>query len=116
MIPLNDSSLEALNSLSTKHQPYLFINTRTGNRLTTISKTWDRLRKEAGFPKLKLHQLRHSFASYLLNSGEDIMIVSRILGHADITTITRYLHASPHSLIIASSRASEVITKAMHHD
>lgn len=116
MIPLNDSSLEALNSLSTKHQPYLFINTRTGNRLTTIGKTWDRLRKEAGFPKLKLHQLRHSFASYLLNSGEDIMIVSRILGHADITTITRYLHASPHSLIIASSRASEVITKAMHHD
>jgi len=73
-MPLNDSTLEVLKQLDAQ-QEYLFMNQQTGKPYTTtITKVWDRLRKAAGLPHLRLHDLRHQFASFLVNDGRTLYV------------------------------------------
>jgi site-specific recombinase XerD len=48
----------------------------------------------AGMPELRIHDLRHSFASFLVNAGRSLYEVQELLGHADIKTTSRYAHLS----------------------
>lgn len=50
---------------------------------TTIMKVWTRLRTKAGLPHLRIHDLRHQYASFLVNSGRTLYEVQQILGHSD---------------------------------
>ncbi len=65
--------------------------------LTTIKKSWMAIREAADLPTLRFHDLRHTFATRLLQKGADIKTVSALLGHADIATTTKYLHATDES-------------------
>jgi integrase len=51
--------------------------------MTTISKVWQQIRQDAGLPWLRQHDLRHNFASMLVNSGRTLYEVQQILGHSD---------------------------------
>ena len=113
-VPLNDSALTVLKSLGTENEfEHLFINLRRGERYYNIHKTWDRLRNEAGLPHLRLHDLRHQYASLLVNSGRSLPEIQAILGHADFKTTQRYTHLSSKSLQEAAASASNAINRAM---
>ena len=71
-----------LNSLDTKEKGGPLFVARGGEAYTTIAKTWARLRAKAGLPKLRLHDLRHSFASFLVNDGRTLYEVEALLGHS----------------------------------
>ena len=77
--------------------------------MTTINKVWQRLRKEAGLPHVRLHDLRHYHASALVNSGRTLYEVQQILGHSDPTVTQRYAHLTTRSLQEASAAASDAI-------
>ena len=78
-IPLNDQALSILENLGTRGKyDHPFIG-RRGKPLTTIHKVWTRLRDEAGLPHLRLHDLRHQYASFLINQGRTLYEVQRIL-------------------------------------
>src|SRR5688572_25650430 len=79
-IPLSDSAMEVLLALATrgKHE-YLFVNSQTGEPYTTIAKQWDRIRKLAGVPFLRIHDLRHAFASFLVSNGVSLWTVATLL-------------------------------------
>ena len=51
---------------------------------------WNSARKRAGLAHVRIHDLRHSFASFLVNSGRGLYEVQRLLGHAHIKTTQRY--------------------------
>ena len=109
-IPLNQTALQVLAELKKgSKQGHLFINPRTGERYVNPNKTWVRLRSEAGLPELRLHDLRHQFASYLINAGESLYTVQRILGHSDPSVTARYSHLSSTSLQKAANAASSRI-------
>lgn len=74
--------------------------------MTTINKVWQRLRAEAGIPHVRLHDLRHQFASALVNSGRTLYEVQAILGHSDSTVTQRYAHLSTRTLQDAANSAS----------
>jgi integrase len=94
-VPLNVSAMEVLNQLDTQGKfEYLFINRQTGNPYTTITKVWGRLRKQAGLDHLRIHDLRHQYASFLVNSGRTLYEVQQILGHSDSKVTQRYAHLS----------------------
>lgn len=106
-IPLNDSAIEVLDRLGTEGKSdHLFINLQTKERLTAVNKVWGRLRIKAGLPHLRLHDLRHQFASFLVNAGHTIYEVQKILGHSDTKVTERYAHLSLSTLQAASNSAS----------
>lgn len=109
-IPLNDSALDILKELTTEDKSeYLFFNPETGKPLTTIHKVWDRLRIKAGLPHLRIHDLRHQYASFLVNSGRSLYEVQQILGHSDPKVTQRYSHLSTRTLQDAANCASLMI-------
>ena len=113
-VPLNDSALDVLGQLDTEEEfDYLFVNRRTGQPYVTIAKVWDRLRQEAGLPHLRIHDLRHQYASFLINSGRTLYEVQQILGHSDPSVTTRYAHLSTKSLQDAANTASDILSEAM---
>jgi site-specific recombinase XerD len=65
--------------------------------LTTVKRSWGSIKESAKLPALRFHDLRHTFATRILQRGADIKTVSELLGHADIATTTKYLHATDES-------------------
>jgi len=111
--PMNDSALEVLSKLDTEGRfAHVFINKETGKPYTTIMKVWTRLRNKAGLPHLRLHDLRHSYASFLVNSGRTLYEVQQILGHSDSKVTERYAHLSSKTLQDAANTASVIIQGA----
>ena len=89
--------------------PWVFANPDTGKPYTSIYYTWDNARKRAGLPGLRVHDLRHSFASFLINAGRSIYEVQKILGHTQIKTTQRYSHLSQDTLLAAVNSAVETL-------
>ena len=113
-IPLNTEALAVLDQLGTDgtHE-FLFISPRSNERLRYVHKVWGRIRDEAGLPHLRLHDLRHQYASFLVNSGRTLYEVQQILGHSDPTVTQRYAHLSTRSLQEAANTASDRISEAI---
>ena len=112
-VPLNDSALEVLAELDTEGSfEYLFVNRRTGKPYINIMKVWSRLRSRAGLPHVRIHDLRHQYASFLVNGGRSLYEVQAILGHSDPSVTQRYAHLSSASLQAAANSASVAMKKA----
>ena len=109
----NDAALDVLSQLTTEGKfDHLFINEETKKPYTTIMKVWTRLRMKAGLPHLRIHDLRHQFASFLVNSGRTLYGVQNILGHSDAKVTQRYSHLSTKTLHEAANSASVIINGA----
>ena len=118
-VPLSTSAFEVLELLKTRllvgywdcvHVPKsiqeassmnIFMNTRTGRAYVSFFYSWNTARVLAGLPDFRVHDLRHSFASFLVNAGRSLYEVQELLGHADIRTTSRYAHLSRERLITA---------------
>ena len=108
---LTDSALNLLKQIDRKESDvYVFTNRKTNKPYVQIFKPWDRLRKKAGLPKLRLHDLRHSFASILVNNGASLYQVSQLLGHADTRVTQRYAHLSTDTLLLAANTVSDKLS------
>lgn len=77
---------------------WVFANPQTNKPYGCIFHTWDRVRQRAGLGDVRLHDLRHSFASTLVNAGVSLYEVQHLLGHAKIATTQRYAHLAQSKL------------------
>jgi integrase len=113
-VPLNDSALAIISQLDTAAEfDYLFVNRVTGKPYTNIHKAWNKLRVQAGLSHLRIHDMRHQYASFLVNSGRTLYEVQQILGHSTSKVTERYSHLSSATLQAAANSASVMINKAM---
>lgn len=114
-IPLNDSALQVLQQARELNYggEYVFVNKKTGKPYTTIVKTWTNMRIKAGLPHVRIHDLRHQYASFLVNAGRTLFEVQQILGHSDPSVTQRYSHLSTKSLSEAANSASIAIRRGM---
>jgi integrase len=113
-IPLNDSAVGVLDNLDTKDKfEHVFINKQTGQRYKTIQKVWSRLRKAADLEHIRIHDLRHQYASFLVNNGVTLYTTGQILGHSTPKVTQRYAHLSTATLQDAAATASDQIKQAM---
>jgi site-specific recombinase XerD len=75
--------------------------------LTGVRRTWETAKKEAGLPSdLRMHDLRHSFASVLANRGTSLHEIGAILGHQQPSTTMRYAHHAPERLVETADLAA----------
>jgi len=96
-----------------KGNPYVITGRRDGGHLTDVQKPWRRIRKEAGLEDVRIHDLRHSFASDALELGEDLTMIGRMLGHSDIKTTARYAHLKKASVKTATERVAGRIASVL---
>ena len=104
IVPLSDAASVLLIKLrQRKRCAHAFANPATLKRYSSVYYSWHTARKEAGLNDVRVHDLRHSFASFLVNAGRSLYEVQTLLGHTQIKTTQRYAHLSTTSLRSASN-------------
>ena len=93
--------------------PYLFPGRPPTRPVANIAYHWKRIRDEAELPGVRLHDLRHSFASTATMHGVDMVTIAKLLGHALVETTERYVHLSDRSVTDAADRVSGRIHAAL---
>lgn len=116
-IPMIPELVEILKAIPRKvtegeASPYVFNNPDTGTRWVDIRKPWFAALKVAAIRNFRFHDLRHSFASRMVQRGVPLKAVQELLGHADIKTTMRYAHLAPSDLTKAVSVLSSAAVKA----
>lgn len=107
---LSDAAIDLLQSLPREDDiPWVFFNPKTRKPPVSIFCAWDTIRKKVGLPEVRLHDLRHSFASFLVNSGRSLYEVQTLLGHHNPKVTMRYAHLSPGALIDATNIVGNVL-------
>ncbi|PZU08512.1 site-specific integrase [Sphingomonas sp.] len=100
-VPLSQAALDIIEALP-KGSGFLFPNPRNPKRhLTTIKHGWQTARVAAGLPDLRIHDLRHSAASAMINNGVGMATVGKLLGHANLASTARYSHFADDTLAAA---------------
>ena len=92
--------------------PWLLPNPRTREPFTDLKHPWQTAREAAGLPGLRIHDLRHSAASFMVNSGVDLFAVGKVLGHASVQSTQRYSHLANDTLLAAveAGAAKQAVT------
>jgi integrase len=113
-LPINDGALWVLDQLGSEGKsPYVFPSPATGKPYTTITRAWYRIRQKAGIAdNVRIHDLRHSFASRLLSRGRSLYEAQRLLGHADPRTTMRCAHMDMRVMHEASNSAALAVPDA----
>lgn len=107
-VPLSKAALEVLAQLPRwEGCPYLVPNPKTLKPYGSIQRSWDIARKAAGLPEVRMHDLRHSMASNMVNSGRSIYEVAKVLGHSQLKTAQRYAHLNNETLLAAVDAAAD---------
>lgn len=96
--PLNPSSIKSFDLIDYHHYKYVFYNPKTDFHYKTFRYAWKKTLDDAGIGHLRIHDLRHTFASLLVKRGVPIYHVSQLLGHSDTRITQRYAHLSPDNL------------------
>lgn len=112
LIPINASlfkELALLRVLNAKSD-YLFLNPMTGQPMQDIKTAFRGAVRRSGIEGLRFHDLRHTFASRLIESGVDIVTVQNLLGHYSVVVTQRYTHSSAEQ----KRKAVENLTKSEH--
>jgi integrase len=102
-VPLASAAMDFIADLpKASGATFLFPNSRDASKhLTTIKHGWQTARDAAGLLGLRIHDLRHSAASFMVNSGVDLFAVGKVLGHANVASSARYSHLANDTLLAA---------------
>ncbi|MDE0330775.1 MAG: site-specific integrase [Nitrospinae bacterium] len=93
MVPLTKPVLSILDAIPrSPENPWVITGQRPGKRLTGLHHYWRPIRERAGLADVRLHDLRHSYASRALALGESLYTIGKLLGHTSVATSARYAH------------------------
>lgn len=93
--------------------PYVIAGNIEGQHLTDMQRPWRRIRKLAKLPDVRIHDLRHSFASVAAGGGESLMTIGKLLGHNQAQTTARYAHLAHEPVKATADRVAGEISSAM---
>jgi integrase len=109
-IALNAAAIALLQSVPrVQGGEHIFPSPFSGHPFASLFYPWDRIRRRAGLADVRLHDLRHSFASFLVNQGVSLYVVQGLLGHAQVRMTQRYAHLAPQTLLDAAEVVSSVV-------
>ena len=110
VVPLSPSAVRVLEGLPrAAGNPWVIAGRKPGTHLSHISHYWYRVRERAGLDDVRIHDLRHSFASRALALGESLSMIGKLLGHSKIQTTARYAHLARDSVKESAVRVAASI-------
>jgi integrase len=109
-VPLGSAARDILEAIP-RSDAFVFPADRgkLSGHMTGIQKSWKRVCRICGFEDMRLHDLRHSFASFAITNGESIYMISNALGHASTRMTERYLHLRDEDIVAFAERTSQRI-------
>lgn len=114
VVPLGAAALELLTELHGEDSAGpVFPGTSVTGSTTAVWKVWDKARQRAKLPDVRIHDLRHSFASVGASGGDSLVVIGALLGHRDTATTARYAHLANDPLKAAADRIAGNIAAAM---
>jgi integrase len=93
--------------------PFVIAGGKPGARLINLQKPWQRIRAAAGLDAVRIHDLRHSFASVAAGAGMSLPVIGKLLGHTQPATTARYAHLAADPVRAASNLFGNEIAAAM---
>ena len=115
-VPLPQPALDVLRKISDEHGrsgKFVFPGTRSDTHFTGIQKPWQRIRLRAGLRDVRIHDLRHCFASTAVAHGESLYLVGAVLGHRTTSTTQRYAHLAMQPILDSANRTSSRLAALM---
>ena len=113
-VRLNAPAIELLQSLPRlENNPYVICGEKPGQHLVNLEKPWRRIRNVAELKDVRLHDLRHSFASVAALGGQSLVVIGKMLGHSQPATTARYAHLADDPVKAASDAVGRHIAVAM---
>ena len=113
VIHLNAPALEVLNGIERDGSPWVIAGRDPNKPLVNLRKPWHRIRKAAGLDNVRLHDLRHSFASVGVAGGLSLPMIGALLGHTQPATTARYAHLAADPLKQAADMIGGRIAAAL---
>ena len=112
VVHLGDPAVTVLRTLNRpKDNPWVIAGRKPGSHLTDLQHPWRRIRKRAGLDDVRIHDLRHSFASGGLLVGEGLPMIGKLLGHTQVQTTARYAHLANDPVKSAANRIANRIAE-----
>ena len=110
LVPLSPAAARVLAELPRiEGNPWVIPGKYPGRHLADLNHYWERVRERADLGNVRLHDLRHSFASRALALGESLSMIGKLLGHSKIETTSRYAHLARDSIKASSARIADSI-------
>ena len=110
VVPLSPAAARVLAGLPrAADNPWVIAGRRPGTRIPHLTYYWYRVRERAGLEDVRIHDLRHSFASRALALGESLPMIGKLLGHTQIQTTARYAHLARDSVKVSASKVAASI-------
>ena len=114
VVPLGAPALELLASLPRiEGNPHVFPGKISGGHFIGLQKVWNRMREKAELPGVRIHDLRHGFASVAVAGGDSLYLVGKVLGHQQAGTTERYAHLADDPVRAVADRAARQIANAL---
>ena len=110
MVPLTRPLAAVLDGIArAPGNPWVVVGQRRNGRLTNLDPYWRPIRAKAGLEDVRVHDLRHSYASRALALGESLPAIGKLLGHRKVSTTARYVHLMQDAAKAAASRVGDSI-------
>ena len=102
-VPLSQAAMDIIGQLPKYPDcPWLLANSKTLLPFTDIKRSFMQARRLAGLHDVHMHDLRHSYASFLVNAGVDLYQIGSLLGHRNVASTSRYAHVVGTTLMAAA--------------
>ena len=113
-VHLGDAAVALLEALPrVKDNPHVIVGKKEKTHLTDLQHPWRRVRKDAGLDDVRIHDLRHTFASGGLLVGEGLAMIGKLLGHTQVQTTARYAHLAADPVKQAATKISDRLALAL---
>lgn len=105
--------IEAMRAYRLEGNPYVFPGAKDGDHFKDTARVWDAVRQAAGLPDVRLHDLRHAFASVAASGGLTLPVIGALLGHGHSATTSRYAHLVDSARKRAAESTSAAVAAAL---
>lgn len=122
VIPIGPAALQVLKEIDKDPaSPFVFPAERTmtesadepPKHYVGTPKVWQRARRIADLPNVRLHDLRHTYASLAAAGGQSLPLIGKLLGHKDVKTTAQYAHLADDPVRLAADRTSDAAAAAL---